>query len=270
MREISFSHLTALEIGPPELIDFVADAGFHSAGIRIQPAVKGGNFYPIEAGSLKLDKTLERMKARDVKVLDIEVMRIDGDTNIIEFLPAIEVGAQLGATRICVNGEDENLSRFTHSFAELCRIAGNYGMEVDLEFMLWRPIKNLEIAEQIVRDTGCANGKVLIDALHLTRSGGTVAKVQAMNPEYIGALQICDVPLLGPDITDIPAILGEARAGRLPPLEGELPLVELIRAVPASTPISVEVPMQLTNRFESLLDQVSHIKRAADICLSKV
>lgn len=69
----------------------------------------------------------------------------------------------------------------------------------------------------------CRNGKVLIDALHLFRSGGTVADVQAMDAHLIGALQLCDAPLQGPDPSDTPAILAEARAGRLPPLEGELP-----------------------------------------------
>lgn len=116
----------------------------------------------------------------------------------------------------------------------------------------------------------CRNGKVLIDALHLFRSGGTVADVQAMDAHLIGALQLCDAPLQGPDPSDTPAILAEARAGRLPPLEGELPLVELIQVVPSTTPISVEVPMAplaATARFADLSARVRHIRQAAERCM---
>jgi sugar phosphate isomerase/epimerase len=120
---------------------------------------------------------------------------------------------------------------------------------------------------QVVRNANCSNGKVLIDALHLFRSGGLVADVHAADPQWIGALQLCDAPLHGPETNDVPSILAEARAGRLPPMEGELPLLELIRAVPSSVPIGVEVPMKASKRFPDLLSQVRHIREAAGRCI---
>jgi sugar phosphate isomerase/epimerase len=267
MLSPSFSHLTALDVAPPELIDFVADAGFRSTGIRLSPATVGGVAYPVEMDGPAFQKTMARLRARNVRVLDIEVMRIDGETDISSFASTIEVGAKLGASRICVNGEDPDLNRFTEKWAQLCTMATRYGMEVDLEFMVWRPIKTFQIAAQVVRDAGCSNGKILIDALHLFRSGGSVADVQAEDPKLIGALQLCDAPLHGPDVNDTPAILAEARAGRLPPLEGELPLIELVKAVPPSSPISVEVPMGASPRFIDVLSRVSHIREAGERCL---
>jgi len=267
MLNPSFSHLTALDIAPPDLIDFVADAGYQSTGIRVSPATVGGTVYPLLMDGPELKKTVERLQARNVRVLDIEVMRIDGETDIRSFISAIEVGAKLGATRICVNGEDPNLSRFTEKWTQLCTIAAGFEMEVDLEFMVWRPIKTIQIAAQVVRAAGCSNGKILIDALHLFRSGGSVADVQAEDPKLIGALQLCDAPLQGPDANDTPAILAEARAGRLPPLEGELPLIDLVKAVPPTTPISVEVPMGASLRFPDLLSRVRHIREAGQRCI---
>lgn len=267
MRNISFSHLTALEVGPPNLIDFVADAGFRSTGIRLQAAMEGGTAYPLALDSEAIRVTQERLDARNVKVLDIEVMVITEHTNVSTFLPSLEVGARIGASRICVNGEDSNLERFTEKFAQLCKLAQPFGMEVDLEFMVWRPIKTIQIAAQIVRDSGYSNGKVLIDALHLARSGGQISDVLALERHLIGSVQICDAPLIGPNVQDTGAILAEARAGRLPPLEGELSLVELIQAVPVTTPISVEVPMARPNRFPDLLSQVHHIREAGERCL---
>lgn len=268
MHALSFSHLTNLSSAPPDLIDVVADAGFASTGIRLSPAVVGGAAYPLAANSPGLAATLARMAARRVRVLDIEVFRVDGYTDIQHFAPPLEAGAELGATRVCVNGEDPDLNRFTDNWGRLCELAAGYGMAVDLEFMVWRPIRTFQIAAQVVRSAGCANGKVLVDALHLFRSGGQVADIQAADPELIGALQLCDAPLVGPDPNDTPAILAEARAGRLPPLEGGLPLLDLVRAVPAHTPVSLEVPMAPSGRFPDLVSQIRHIREAGERCLA--
>jgi sugar phosphate isomerase/epimerase len=226
-----------------------------------------GAAYPLTIDSAKFNETQARLKARNVRVLDIEVIRIDAETNVSDFASVIEVGAKLGASRICVNGEDPDLARFTESWANLCNIAQQFDMQVDLEFMVWRPIRTLQIAAKVVADANCSNGKVLVDALHLFRSGGTVSDVQSMDPKLLGSLQLCDGPIKGPDTSDTNAILAEARAGRLPPLEGEFPLVELIRAMPASTPISVEVPMPPSEKFPDSISRVRHIREATARCL---
>lgn len=267
MRDISFSPLTALEVGPPQQIDFVADAGFTMTGLRLHPATTGGPAYPLPVGSAALRETQDRLQARGVRVLDIEVLLIDAETDISAFLPCIEAGAALGASRLGVNGEDPELDRFIDKFARLCDLAKPYGMAVDLEFMVWRPMRNLQTAEKVVRAAGRDNGKILIDTLHLARSGGTLADLQALDPNLIGSMQICDAPLAGPLPHETQAILAEARSGRLPPLEGELPLLEWIRAVPASTPLSVEVPMPASARFPNRTSQVSHVLQAARRCL---
>ena len=267
MRDISFSPLTALEVGPPQQIDFVADAGFTMTGLRLHPATTGGPAYPLPVGSAALRETQDRLQARGVRVLDIEVLLIDAQTDISAFLPCIEAGAALGASRLGVNGEDPELDRFTDKFARLCDLAKPYGMAVDLEFMVWRPIRNLQTAEKVVRAAGRDNGKILIDTLHLARSGGTLSDLQALDPNLIGSMQICDAPLAGPLPHETQAILAEARSGRLPPLEGELPLLEWIRAVPASTPLSVEVPMPASARFTNRTSQVAHVLQAARHCL---
>lgn len=268
MRDISFSPLTALEVGPPDQIDFLADAGYSLTGLRLHPATPGGVAYPLRIGSPEFRSIRDQMQKRSVRVLDIEVILINAQTDVTSFLHCIEAGAALGATRLGVNGEDPELDRFTEKFARLCDLAQPYGMEVDLEFMVWRPIQNIHVAEKVVKTSGRPNAKILIDTLHLARSGGTLADVKALDSKLIGAMQICDAPLLGPLPHETMAIIAEARSGRLPPLEGELSLVELVKAVPASTPISVEVPMYASERFPDLSSRIVHIRKAAERCLA--
>jgi sugar phosphate isomerase/epimerase len=106
-------------------------------------------------------------------------------------------------------------------------------------------------AAAVAREAGAA---VLLDALHIQRGGSTLDDVRALEPALVPVVQICDGPLTTPKELELPAALPlgmtadgsvlqvEARALRKVPGEGEFPLAELLAAVPASTPLSVEVP----------------------------
>lgn len=244
---LSLSHLSVLEVGPPALIDLVADAGFASTGIRLSPAVIGGTYYPLLAGSQSLRDVRQRMASRNVAVLDVEVVCLAEDTDVMDFEPMFETAAELGAQRVCVNGDDPDLSRLTARFAHLCELAKPYGLQVDLEFMRWRPVSTLEVASQIVEKSSASNGFVLLDALHLMRSGGSHASLKALcqsKPKLIGSFQLCDAPLhLSHDAPTTAQIIDEARSGRWLPGEGGLPLREMLACLPLNTPISLEIPM---------------------------
>jgi sugar phosphate isomerase/epimerase len=81
---------------------------------------------------------------------------------------------------------------------------------------------------------------VLIDALHLWRSGGTPADVAGLDPRRISAyVQLCDArgprPATG-------ALRQEARGGRHYPGTGDIPLAQILDALPEGLPLAVEVP----------------------------
>ena len=106
--------------------------------------------------------------------------------------------------------------------------------------MIWRPVARLEDAVDVVSRAGRPNGTILIDALHLARSGGSVAAVAGLDSALIGSIQLCDAPAESPGSS---GIIDEARGNRLPPGEGALPLLELLAAVGGDVPLSLEVPM---------------------------
>lgn len=129
--------------------------------------------------------------------------------------------------------------RLTHTFAALCELASGYGLRVDLEFMRWRAVANLQQAVAVVAGAGQGNAGVLVDALHLYRSGGDEQALAQVDPRYLRAVQLCDAPLPAPAEA---LIIQEARAGRLLPGCGELPLAALLSALPADVQVSVEIP----------------------------
>jgi sugar phosphate isomerase/epimerase len=239
-RDFSLSHLSVLPVGPPDLIDLAADAGFRAVGVRLCSPMPGGPEWRLQVGSAALRETLARMKHRAVKVFDVEVLRLAEDTDVRKYVPVFESAAALGAQRAGVNIDDPDRSRTIDRFGTLCDLAAPFGIGLDIEFMIWRPVARLEDAATIVRAAGRSNGQILIDALHLDRSGGTPAAVAALDPALIGSVQLCDAPKRRPEPS---GIIDEARAGRLAPGEGDLPLHALLHALPQPVPLAVEVPL---------------------------
>jgi len=119
--------------------------------------------------------------------------------------------------------------------------------------MAYRPVHNLEIAVRIAERSG--GGGVLVDCLHFQRCGDNLNYLRSIDPALLPILQLCDAPLAQPtglprprwlprgQGTDIPDAQLESRAMRLLPGDGELPVVELLAAMPVGIPISVEAPV---------------------------
>ena len=260
-RDFSLSHLSVLPIGPPALIDLAADAGFRSIGIRLCSPVAGGPEWPLRAGSPELREILARMNDRGVSVFDIEVLVLAADTDVVEYVPALESGAALGAQRACINVDDAERPRTIERFGRLCDLARPFGIGLDLEFMVWRPIARLEDALAVVQAAGRSNGKILIDALHLHRSGGTPAAIAALDGTLIGSVQLCDAPTTPPPPS---GIIDEARGGRLAPGEGALPLEALLGAVPQTVPLAVEAPLARSMPDATPLERARRIRAATE------
>jgi sugar phosphate isomerase/epimerase len=253
-------------VGPPELIDLAADAGFRSIGIRLCSPIAGGPEWPLRVGSAQLREVQSRLNDRGVSVFDIEVLLLAAGTDVEAYAPAFETAAALGAQRACVNVDDPDRSRTIDRFGRLCDLAAPHGIALDIEFMVWRPVARLEDAVAVVSAAARRNGRVLIDALHLDRSGGTPAAVAAMDASLIGSVQLCDAPKARPAPS---GIIDEARAGRLAPGDGELPLVALLEALPASTPLAVEVPLARSMPNATALERARHIRVATQRLLRR-
>ena len=256
-----------LEVGPPDLIALAAETGFASVNLRTRPAVPGGAAFPIAPGSELMRACRRRIAATGVRVLAIEQVGLDRTTDVPALRAMLEAGAELGASRVLCSGDEPDLGLLAQRFAELCRLAEEFGMAVDLEFMPFRALKTLEDAVRVVTASGAENGWVCLDALHLFRSGGSVEALGAVDPERLGPLQLCDAPRHPPPPN---ALAEEARERRLLPGRGQLPLAELLKVYPAQRPIDAEIPM--TRAFPDLdaADRARLIAAAMRECLQRL
>jgi sugar phosphate isomerase/epimerase len=242
MTALSLAHLTVLDVAPPALFDLAAEAGYQNVGIRILPAVPGAIAYRLNAPTVSEWRT----RARDagVGVYDVEFVPLTPDVQIDALEETLALAADLGAQRLNVSGDDPDFNRLVDRFGAACDLAARFGMTVELEFMRFRILGNLAQAVRLVSLAGRSNGKILLDLLHLHRSGGTAEQLAAVPAQWLGSVQLCDAKLADPGDE---AVMAEARAGRLLPGAGELPLLAYLNALPADTPVGVEVPTSATH-----------------------
>jgi sugar phosphate isomerase/epimerase len=138
-----------------------------------------------------------------------------------DYVTILEAAAELGARYINTMCEDPDLARLSDTFAALVEAAAPYGVRPLIEFMAYRSVATLKDAATIASRSG--GGGILIDALHVQRCGVGLDELTATDPGLFGYLQLCDAPLKAPADE-----IREARAGRLLPGDGQLPLRDLL------------------------------------------
>lgn len=239
MNALSLAHLTILDAPPPTLIAAAADAGFRSVGLRLVAPSRSDAFHSILDSEASLRETEHCLQSSGISVLDVETFWLEPDTVIDDFRPALEAAARLGARFLLVVGNDSLRGRLIANVARLCQAAAPLRLQVMLEFIPYSEVKTLAQAAEVIGAAGESNAGVLVDALHLSRSGGSPAQLAEMAPAMLPYAQICDAPRVPPPVERLRA---EARGDRLYPGEGALPLLDLLDALPPGVPLSVEAP----------------------------
>jgi sugar phosphate isomerase/epimerase len=257
-QKLALAHLTVLEEAPPAVFDLAARAGYDAVGLRVHPAAPGTPAYALDAQ--RAGQWRRARQQAGVAVHDIEMVPLSAATDVMLLEPMLDRGAELGATRLNVCGDDPDPARLADTYATLCDLAALRGLTVEMEFMRWRAVGTLGQALAVVRRAARPNGRVLLDLLHLHRSGGDAAALRAAPAQWLGSVQLSDAPLADPGDA---GIVAEAREARLFPGEGGLPLRDLLQALPAGLPMGVEVPTARTCPGLSALERATRAAQAA-------
>ncbi len=167
----------------------------------------------------------------------------------------IEAAATVGARNLLVVSRGVDDDHFVDRFGELCDLAAAHGIGCSLEFMAFMSIRDLPQAVAVLDAVDRPNASVLIDNLHLVRTGGTVADVTAVDPTRLPYVQLCDAPASAPE-----QLVVEALDERLTLGAGELPVGELVDALPAHTALSLEIrSAHLRSTYPDPTDRARHV-----------
>lgn len=237
---LSLCWLTVRGAHPLDHIAAAAEAGFNAVGLRLVPPTPGDPLIPLIGDEPLVRDVLASLADRQISVLDVETVWIGPDIDIVALRPAFELAQRLGCRNLLTMGNDSEASRLTSNFARLCEEAARFGLDVGMEFSAYSAVKSIQHAERLVRAAARPNGRILVDALHLARSGGSPADVAALDRGLLAYCQLADAR--GPTPTTDDALRDEARGGRYLPGEGDLPLQALLAVLPPGLPMGVEAP----------------------------
>jgi len=232
-RNIGLAALTVLELPHVELVSTAAQAGYSHVGLRLIPVAGQPHQHALDVAALE-----KRLADTGIRVLDVEVFRLDAGVRVADFEEVLSVSKRLGASELLVHGADADEHRLIDSFGRLCDLAARYGLNANLEPMPWVEVSNVAKAMRVVDGAGRRNGALLVDAIHFFRAGDRFAELKGLKLNYA---QLCDAPAERPG--DMQEIIRQARGDRLPPGEGGLDLRGLLAALPPDLPLSLEVPL---------------------------
>lgn len=242
MDRLGIEFISTLGMNPVEAVRLAADLGVRRMGIA--PAPITDNPHGFAPWDLREDPALVRAVKTASAEHGVQISLGEGflvmpGMEIAAMAGVLDIMAELGAPAVNAVVVEQDRARAAEEFARFAEMAGERGLIATIEFMPLMWPATIAEALALIDETGAANARLLLDAMHVFRSGATAEDVARLDPARIGYVQLCDVPM--------PAETGdygeEARHERRCPGDGDLPLAQFVAALPKDLVIGLEVPM---------------------------
>lgn len=232
MNWISCASGIVPECGPVETIRAAAQGGFDATGLWVEP----------ENWTAQITRDCRAALAdTGLELLDVEVIWIKPDSDMAAHKALIDIGAELGAKNVlCVSSDPDDRATAAR-LAQLCRHAEGANMRVALEFGIFTEVKSLQQAMAVLDEVAHPLRALLIDPIHVDRSGTRVSEIAAVASELLPYAQFCDAPANRPDPNNFDDIIADAIDLREQCGKGGLDLPAIYKALPADIPLSIEL-----------------------------
>lgn len=247
MNRLGIEMLTLLGMPPVNYVRLAGELGCVSVstGLSGLPLAMFGitDFELWPEWSLRDDPPLRRATIAALRDTGVSIGLAEGfrtapGLDVAEFAGDLDLFAELGAVRINAIGMEPDVGRSHDQLAQLAEMAIARGLLFTIEFAPGLVIDSLEKTLAAIAHIGDGRCRVLLDTMHFFRTGGTIEQLAALPPDTIGYVQLAD----GPDAPPGESYMMDAMFARGVPGQGELPLRELIAALPPDMPVSIEVP----------------------------
>jgi sugar phosphate isomerase/epimerase len=234
MNKIALSPNSLVGVPALEYIDALAKTGYDGIGLRMyaSPGVGYESVTQPLAGNPPLMREVKTALASSgLEPLDILSYYIRPNFDLERMLPSLEFGAELGFPYALAIADDPDWNRQRDNFARLCDVAAGLNMIVTLEAPVnQNALHTMPQAYQLLEESGKANAAICLDPFHFWRAGHDASLLRGRDPKLFPYTQIDD----GVD-TDGPPPRGRREIGA-----GQVPLFEILDALPAGLPLSIE------------------------------
>ncbi len=257
---ISLAPQTFVDLSAEQFVRVAAEAGYSDIGLRIiptNPALNPPNMPCLIRSMTEARRVKAALDGAGVRAREMESIALSHELDLESCRPGLEIGAMLGAQYLLTTIGLEDFDESVDQVSAAGRLAAEYGMQVVIEFIPWRPVGPFDRACRIAMEETSGNVGVLIDALHFDRIGGQASDIVPYDQGLFPYVQICDAPAQRPDTHE--ELLRQAFGDRLYPGEGGLDLIGILEHLPRNIAISVEVPNQ------ALVARIGHLAHAVKI-----
>jgi sugar phosphate isomerase/epimerase len=243
MDRLGIEMLCVFGMPPIDYVQLVADLGCRYITTGLDGfVVKQLGYQPY---SLRDDPGLRRellaaMDDRGISISLGEGLLIAPGVDVRSYTGDLDIMAELRIPRINTVSLEAGRARTFDELAVLTGLAAERGILTSVEPVPGLAIADLPTALAAVEHVGREEISLLIDTMHVARSGAGPDDLRALPAERIGHVQLCDVPLRS---TREYHYAEEAMYHRMVPGEGELPLAEMLAALPEDRVVGLEVPM---------------------------
>jgi sugar phosphate isomerase/epimerase len=243
MERLGIEFLSVFGLPPVDFVCLAADLGCRYISTGLTPYPYDPPTYP--PFSLRDNPLLRRemtaaMRDRGVSISLGEGMTVRSGADIRDRSGDLEIMAELGIRRVNTVSLEPDLNRTIDQFGLLAETAASLEMETTMELSPGLTIPDLPTALDTVRQVGRPDFRLLIDVMHVIRSGSGPDDIAALDPSVVGYIQLCDAPL----VPLVPDYAQEAMFERMVPGTGGLPLPEVLAALPGDVVIGLEVPLR--------------------------
>jgi sugar phosphate isomerase/epimerase len=237
--EFSLAYLAVFGTPPQRMVEIAAETGYDYVSLRLCPVTVDEPRFPFMSDPQFVRSVRESLSRHDMRVLDVELVRVDPGTTARDFIQFLDVAAELGARHVVTQIPEADRAKAVDQFAEICDLAARCDLTADLEFIPWQATSDLAAAADIVTKVGMPNGGILVDTLHFARSESSIAQLRQIPASMFNLVQLCDAPPASSLTTE--ELIRVARSDRNPPGEGSLDLRSVVDILP-SVPYALEVP----------------------------
>jgi sugar phosphate isomerase/epimerase len=243
MAELGIEAISVFGMPPVDHVRLAADLGCRHISIGLTAFPYNPHDYP--AFSLRDDParrraTIAAMRECGVTISLGEGLNIRPGGDVRGYERDLDIFAELGTERVNTVSMDPDRDRSFDQFGLLAELAAARGLRTVMEFAPGLSIADLPTALRALHHVGRPDFKLLIDTMHLVRSGSGATDIAALDSDLIGYVQLCDAPLE----PRFESYFEESMFERMAPGEGGLGLHAVVAALPGDRVYSLELPLR--------------------------
>lgn len=243
MSKLGIECISVFGMPPVAFIELAAKLGCPNISLGLTPMDYNPYGYP--RYSVAEDADLRRdiraaLEANEVEISLGENLAVLAEAdNSDAWKLSLDIMSEFGVKRFNSVSFETDFGRNVDQYAKLTELAASYGAKALIEFVPIFGIADLATAVDVVRQVGRPELGLIMDTMHLGRTGVTADMLRELPAEMIGYIQICDAPLRSNN-----DYMDEAVHERRCPGDGELPVLEYLAALPRDRVVSIEVPQR--------------------------